>query len=468
MRFLFRMEMIVLKKYLSIFITVTMLIGLFSFNAVALDSESMVQETTEKVKIMMEENQNVFILRGEHGAVLLVKSISDNEYSELIDILYPNGLIDSQGLDIPGINNIESVRRDFIINNTEVFSVVGENKIKVPFTTFEVNIQSKSNGEYSIELCKANIGNDVFVFPLEWDNQPYNFICNSKENLFVVYTDLGIWRIDISDNSAVKISSDPQVDANRVTPDEGYIVWIDNAMLSPSGSYIVYRSNRDSKNLDYTSIWKINLETGNETKIINAAENNDIVGFIDENNIVTGSINETKIVNIINGNTININVPDVPNMVVKAVNKGKFVYTGYPDGSSISTAYIGELNTITGKIKPITTITGYLDADVSFTPSGNKIAIGYGEEPANGINDIVVVDFTNNTGKRTENSAEKFNIINTEKKKVINKYLWFDEDAIFVNGVTNNNNAKVIDRSSSRASKMVYRILAITEYAFIT
>lgn len=38
----------------------------------------------------------------------------------------------------------------------------------------------------------------------------------------------------------------------------------------------------------------------------------------------------------------------------------------------------------------------------------------------------------------------------------------------FVNGVTNNNNAKVIDRSSSRASKMVYRILAITEYAFIT
>ena len=65
----------------------------------------------------------------------------------------------------------------------------------------------------------------------------------------------------------------------------------------------------------------------------------------------------------------------------------------------------------------------------------------------------MVVDFTNNTGKRTENSAEKFNIINTEKKKVINKYLWFDEDAIFVNGVTNNNNAKVIDRSSSRASK---------------
>jgi len=213
---------------------------------------------------------------GESGAVLLVDAISDKEYAEMMSILYPNGIVDAQGQDLPGINNLAETRAKFVAEHTKAYSLVGEKTTEVKLTSFKIAISDKSSGEYESLFYKASVGKDRFVFPAEWGNQSYSFIYVYEKNIYLAYTDMGIWRIDPDNLSAVKLSSDTYsaktqaeigLGITKLHPD-GYLTWVDSVKISPDGNYIVYRTNRDSTKLNETSVWGIDLKTGEEGQLI--------------------------------------------------------------------------------------------------------------------------------------------------------------------------------------------------------
>ncbi|PTQ57068.1 MAG: hypothetical protein BSOLF_2219 [Candidatus Carbobacillus altaicus] len=349
--------------------------------------------------IPYEENFSNIML-GENGSVLLVDSISDKEYTEMMNILYPNGIVDTQGQDIPGINNFDEARAKFIAEHMKAYSLVGEKTIEVKLTTFKINITDKSNGEYESIFYKASIGKDNFVFPSEWGNQSYGFISVSEKNIYIAYTDMGIWHIDPENMSAKKISSDKysgktqaeiSLEIKKLHPD-WYLTWIDSVNISPDGNYVVYRTNRDSTALNETSVWEIDLKNGEERQLIQPSYNNDIVGFITNRNVVVGALSDTRMVDVINKTVIPVNVPKLPNLRITGVKDGKITYSSYEDGSFSTTVFISSVNVSTGELSEIAKVVGYLDGEPHFSPSGNKIAIGYGADPMVGVTDVMIID----------------------------------------------------------------------------
>ena len=173
---------------------------------------------------------------------------------------------------------------------------------------------------------------------------------------------MGIWRISPENLSAEKLTSDTYLGDTRaavasefadIDPD-AYLVWVDSVFISPDGNAVIYRTNRDSIVMDETSIWKIDL---------NAA-------------------------------SVPLDIPDVPNCCVNSVKDGKIIFSYRGDDSSNTTACISNVDTVTGKVFEITEVSGYLDGEPAFSPSGNKVAVGYGSDPATGINDVVIVDLS--------------------------------------------------------------------------
>ncbi len=213
---------------------------------------------------------------------------------------------------------------------------------------------------------------------------------------------MGIWRISPENLSAEKLTSDTYLGDTRaavasefadIDPD-AYLVWVDSVFISPDGNAVIYRTNRDSIVMDETSIWKIDLNTGEESQLVSPAYNNDIVGFITGSDAVIGALEDTQMVDIVNAASVPLDIPDVPNCCVNSVKDGKIIFSYRGDDSSNTTACISNVDTVTGKVFEITEVSGYLDGEPAFSPSGNKVAVGYGSDPATGINDVVIVDLS--------------------------------------------------------------------------
>lgn len=377
-----------------------------------------------------------YVMTGESGTTLLVDSISSQDYRDLLNVLYPDGVIDEQGQDIPGIENATDTRAKFIANHMRAYSVVDGETTEVNLTPFEIAITDQTNGEHYELLYKAEIGSDSFVFPSEWGNQSFGFTHLSNKNIYLAFTDMGIWRIFPENLSTEKLTSDTYLGDTRamvaseiadLNPD-GYLIWVDNVFISPDGNAVIYRTNRDCTVMDETSIWKIDLNTEEESQLVSPAFNNDIVGFITGSDAVIGALEDTQIVDIVNATSVSVNIPDMPNCCVNSVKDGKIIFSYRGDDSSNSTACISNVDTLTGDVNEIAEVSGYLDGEPTFSPSGNKVALGYGDDPTSGINDVVIVDlsadsqtFLTDLMPYTRSSAPD-----------INRCLWIDEETVVV------------------------------------
>ena len=388
---------------------------------------------------VISDDDNSYVMTGANGAVLLVDSISTQEYVELMEVLYPNGMIDGQGQDIPGIDNIPEARAQFIAEHMKAYALNGTVKAEVDLIPFEITVTDKSNGTYEGLLYKAAIGNDTFVFPSEWGNQSFGFTSLSEKNIYIAFTDMGIWQIDPDSMSAEILTADTYLGKNQTAISaefedifpEWYLTWIDSVFISPDGSNIVYRTNRDSTAQGETSLWKIDLSTGKETQFVSPAIHNDVVGFITDSDIVVGSLSETRVASLIDGTTVLVDVPELPNLRVSSTKNGIIVFSSYEDGSSDTTAYINRVDLSTGKVSPIAEVVGYLDGEPSFSPSGSMIAIGYGTDPMNGTDDVMIVDLATKTQSLLTQS-----MISMQSAQITNKdiahFLWIDDNTILV------------------------------------
>ncbi|MBA1334988.1 MAG: hypothetical protein HPY66_0610 [Firmicutes bacterium] len=425
-----------MKKWLSI----TAIVIAFTFIGVA-TSQAMqafnLPIASEKTMAAIPYGDNFSnIMVGENGAVLLIDSISDKEYAEMMSILYPNGIVDAQGQDIPGINNLAETRAKFIAEHMKAYSLVGEKTTEVKLTPFKITITDKSNGEYESIFYKASVGKDNFVFPSEWGNQSCGFISVSEKNIYIAYTDMGIWRIDPENMSAKKISSDTysgktqaeiSLEIKKLHPD-WYLTWVDSVNISPDGNYVVYRTNRDSTALNETSVWEIDLKTGEERQLIQPSYNNDIVGFITDRNVVVGALSDTRMVDVNNKMVIAVNVPKLPNLRISGVKDGKIAYSSYEDGSSNTTEFISSVNVSTGEVSEITKVVGYLDGEPRFSPSGNKIAIGYGTDPMVGVTDVMIIDLATMSQTLLTDSLQNPRAVNGN----VIRFRWINDEAALV------------------------------------
>lgn len=446
------------KRHFSIILMLVLLLSLGTpVEATWIDDAEITNANAPMIIVGGDDNN--YVMAGQNGTTMLVKSISSAEYSELMSILYPNGVVDEQGQEIGGINNIEAVRELYIANHMHAYSVNGSAQSEITLTPFTVTLNNHSNGDFNALFYSAHIGLDYFAFPSEWGNQPFGFTFRSEYNIFLAFTDTGIWEIDPYEETATKITTDTYMGQTRAelsedkieANPESYLLWIDNVEISPSGENVVYRTNRDTDELDETSVWNINLNSYLEEQILSSAEDNDIVGFIAEDTIVVGALNNTRMVNVADSEITSIEIPDLPNVCVKSVSSGKIIISSYNNGNSNTTAYINSVNMETGEISQITSVSGYLDGNPVFSPSGSKVAIGYGTDAMVGTDDVVIVDTdANSQALLTESlsTTRSSDLIGNN----ITRCLWINDDTVLVDVQEENDILPVADNPSTRAS----------------
>ncbi len=103
---------------LTFLIILVILAGLFIYASAANgpQSESPVATAIFVPAIIPVDNFGYIMYGPSGGTVLLIDSISDNEYAELMTKLYPDGVVDDMGIDIPGANNVEEFEPPLLPN----------------------------------------------------------------------------------------------------------------------------------------------------------------------------------------------------------------------------------------------------------------------------------------------------------------------------------------------------------------
>jgi hypothetical protein len=107
---------------------------------------------------------------------------------------------------------------------------------------------------------------------------------------------------------------------------------------------------------------------------------------------------------------------------------GKSCSQSYEDGSSNSTAFINNVNVSTGEISEITRVVEYLDGEPRLSPSGNKVAIGYGTVPMAGVVDVVMVNLSTKSQTLLTDSLQNARAVNGN----IIRFRWVNDDAVLV------------------------------------
>lgn len=396
-------------------------------------------------RAIIDSNETDYVMYGENGTTLLVKPVNAAEYDELMDILYPHGTIDDQGLSMEAVPNEDAIRAEFVANHTKAYAVNGLVQTEVALTPFTIELEDESNGVFNALMYRCIVGTDTFIFPSEWGNHPFGFLHSTPANVYLAYTDIGIWLIDAINGDTQKLTNDSYAGASRAeisnttkfTAPGNYLVWIDGVTMNMTGHCVIYRTNRDADSPNKTSVWKIDLDTKQEAPVLPAENNNDIVGFITDEHFVVGALNNTRMVGIFDDTVASISLPNLPNMCIKGVGYGKLIYTSYQEDSPITTAFINKIDDVTGDVQAITSIAGYLDGVPNFSPSGSKIAFLYGVDNSFGTNDVCIVDANSGTDEllsETRASAQH----SKDSSNNVSGVHWLDDDTVLVRSEENN------------------------------
>lgn len=349
------------------------------------------------------EGENYHAMTGPGGSTLLVKSISSAEYEEMMDLMYPNGIVDEQGLEIGAAENAQEIRANFIAEHMKAYLVQGTEDLvfPVPITPFNLRFPDQDPEGVEILFYKASVNGDDFVFPSEWAQREGGFQHRSEQGLFLVGAYSAIWRIDPADMTVERLTADTyqgktidEVREDLKTWPGAQLGWIDRWEISPDGKTLVYRTNRDTDTLNDTSIWKVDLTTGEEKQLIAPTLHNNLVGFLTNDYFVVGSTEDTRMVNVSTGEITALEFPELSNFHIDAVGNGWVVYSSYTDGVPGSKTHVGRVDETTGAVTELVYLTGYL-GEPFFSPEQDKIAMGYGTDPERGTDDVLIMTLEN-------------------------------------------------------------------------
>lgn len=324
----------------------------------------------------------------------------------------------------------------------KAYSVQGTEKTQVPIIPFAITLPTQFVGDIETIFYKTSVNGDNFVFPSEWGQQGVGFIHLSEREIFLAFTDAGIWRIDPVTMTAGKITADTYQGKSIAEVREDlknrlgeHLAWIGSVDISPDGATVIYRTNRDTDILNDTSIWKIDLDTMEEEQLLAPTRHNNMVGFLSDNCAVVGSTENTRMVDVDSGKVIALEFPVVPNFHIDDVGGGKVAFSSYASDKPGTTVYVSQVDKVTGSVIELARVTGHI-GKLIFSPSEDKVAIEYGTDHEKKTDDIVIVDTTKNiqvllsniSAKRAASTAQN----QKEGKIDITNFCWLNNDTLLL------------------------------------
>ena len=331
----------------------------------------------------------------------------------------------------------------FIDKLQNAYTYMNNDIVKMETEEFNVTLKS-SYGIEEYSFYKAVVQDDIFIFPEDWHNIRLKFIPVSEENKWYVATDLCISEINADDLSITQLTSDKfngkefsEIEAETVQRDfKGYLLWIDEVLISPDNKFIIYSTNRDGKIASEKSIWKINLETKSEEEIIEPfIGESGIRGFLTNDVILQG---RSCLINVSNYKKINIDAKDD---VVVDVKNGKIFYSD----KDLDSLIIYDVDETNGELVEIMRKEIDIFPDFKFSNDGNKMITNI--KTNNQKEDVIIYDLKNND----IHFLSEF--IQIDSGDIIESMstLWLNEDVVIIKIINDNNfDYNYIDETNKR------------------
>ena len=344
------------------------------------------------------------VLYGLSGQAVLIDIPTNEEYSNYVAEVWDE---DAYSF----IEGYEQIRAAMIEKAELTHEFDGLSFKPIPRTEFHVTLtessaenpmgQQQDNLFYSVTTSTG----EAYVFPSECPiagKLAPQF--DAKRAAFYISSALGVWRVT-ADGVSKKLTTDEYGGRHyswhteaAFSPEVGWsrLFWVSNAELSPDKQYIIYCTNRDcyadlNNNL---SVWRIDLETGVEQRLLEGNAINTIDGFVTDNLAI---INSRLLLDVSTGAVIPLTLPELPNRSVNAAGFGYIVCTSYKEeDNGLSTLHIFCAEPKNGTLKEVFVEQGYF-TNFGFSPSGNFAYAGYGTDPERGVETLMLFDFEANT-----------------------------------------------------------------------
>jgi hypothetical protein len=358
------------------------------------------------------------VLHGRSGQVVMTGMTTDTEISGFLAETWnveTNWFIDGW----------EDIRAALLYETEQANELHGTSLSMIPRTGFFVTL---TDGDVDAPLgrdfdwlfysVKSSTG-ETYVFPSEWEfpDSPAPFFDAERSALYVS-TSLGIWQIT-ADGVSKKLTAD-EYDGKHYTwhtteaysPNEGWsrLFWISNHIyLNPDKRFIIYTSNRDCYEnwTNNMSVWRIDLATGEEQRILDSSAQNIINGFVTNKMLL---IDQQFLLDVSNGELIPIELPDLPNRYIEDTGFGYIVCSSYKDeDAGLSTLHIFRVDPESGLLSEVLAQQGVFRG-FGFSLSGKVAYANYGENPNHGAETLMLFDFEDMSTRLLEDVlGEAFN-----------------------------------------------------------
>ena len=288
----------------------------------------------------------------------------------------------------------QNARQEYILSLEKFQILTKDGKLReAKSSTFSVTL-SDSRGNFERIFYQISAKGIIIALPFDWDELRFHFLINENADTFIACTDTAVYKINPKMCSATLLSSDIYEGATYRDLKERFIslggnnlFWTDNPIISPDGEWVVYRSNRSSKdNLPAVgdALWAVNTKTGEEKMIsANTGAYQSAQGFVSPKTIVVQNIDTAysstyTLLDIETEQSVTLYLPTLPNMSISAIStKGYIALQSYDaslqtiDGTPIRNLFTKV--SLDGKVKILGEVEGQVGY-VNYSPDGKLIA----------------------------------------------------------------------------------------------
>jgi len=343
------------------------------------------------------------VLYGSDGQVVLLDIASDTEISDFLDETWDP----ETGSYVDGWIQL---RADFIQEAEQAYELSGTELSTLPrsahrVTLINADMNSPMGQEFEwLFYCVTSSDGKSYVFPSEWDiGDDPALVFDAERSVLYVSTFLGVWKIS-PDGTSIKLTADEyngmhysQHDTAAYDDHIGSsLFWTANALISPDSRFIIYRSNRDcyDEGSENMSLWRIDLETGEEQRILEGNAVNRIDGFVTDTMML---IDQQFLLDVSTGASVQVSLPNLSNRFIESTGFGYIICSSYrEEEAGLSSLYIFRVEPETGALTEVLTISGVF-RDSGFSASGKYAYANYGSEPDQGAVTVLFFDLENST-----------------------------------------------------------------------
>ncbi|MEQ2130681.1 hypothetical protein QTP99_12010 [Caldanaerobacter subterraneus KAk] len=292
---------------------------------------------------------------------------------------------------------------------------------------------------YKVKIAKLFVDGKTVFLSANPEEKPL-FLTPEKDK-FWYFTKKGLWLIDFNGN-VKKLSEDKfdgktydelQEELIAKTGDNATLWWVDNPVLSPDGTKVVYMTNRDCIDSGGSSLWLYDLTVGEERPLVKnmRGEHYRAVGWLDNSHILytvyyTNEKNEYYISDI-SGRYEKLNLEGKQPYVLGIYPNLQILYTS--DYSASRDICLAKVDLATKSVKEVykKTLDGVLRNSYSLNPDGFRLAFMYAPDSDDTLQYLIVVNLNNK-----KETLIKRVPLPEGLKTVLSSFDWLDDARLLV------------------------------------